>query len=410
MWLQAAGRGTGLQRLKDVALGRLQAEIKDGKVLDQKTLDVFRTKYRDALRAIDEVDPQFSKQFDSAAGAVENVRNFEKSEAGKFLGLSSADTIVAHLGTILGDKAGAERLGQLMQHASQAPNSEAVIGGLRNAGAQWIAQKFRSADRLPGETGEAVPVFRGAAIRDFITNNRDKLDTLFDPKAVSDMTDLANKIDRSKMVQTLQNVQHGSQTAGRLGGIEAQRRVLGKQVAASLAQDAKEHTASMFSGLAAYEMGRELYHAVKGSGDMGFAAGAAGLFALGKMWERAKHKAGISAEASEHRVTDLFSRGFASRDFALQLKQEAMNEAGIPIQRNFDNLARAMVGAETQQQREQEEGRAGRAAGGRVESLAKRMIESVNQSRKQETGRTKPFLHHDDSAVAHALAIANRSI
>lgn len=412
MWLTAGG-DNAKQALGDIAIGRLQADLK-GKPLDQKTLDAWRSKHADALRALDEAQPGFSEQFNNTASAHTNIQNFENTKAAEFLtpkrtdGTPAAplsnDSVVTKVGELMGRKDGAEHIKALMDQASQAPNSEAIVAGLRRAGSTWLDQKFRSADRLPGETGEAVPIYKGKALREFIDTHGDMLHSLFEPQAVDQMAKVADQISRSTTVRTLEG---GSQTAGR------NLDLLKQQLVASLAKDASEQSMSMASALGVVEIGREIGRALFGSGTVEGAMSALGTLGFSKAWQRALEKTTHGRQAQQTDITNIMARGFASREVGLGLMEKALNEQGVPNQRAFDNLARALIGVEAEQQREQE--REPHASGGAVGNsehiaAAKHMIGLVDRVRKRDAKRTKPLLKTDDSTVARALAIAGRSI
>lgn len=116
---------------------------------------------------------------------------------------------------------------------------------------------------------------------------------------------------------------------------------------------------------------------------------------------------GVSSQA---RIANLIGKGFASRDVGAAMLENAMHPDGTPNLRAFDNLARAMLGAQDLQHQGEREGRA--AGGGVFDHVkaAKHMVGLVDKARKRDSENTKPLLQAHDNTIAHALAIANRSI
>jgi hypothetical protein len=407
MWLRAGG-DEGLAKLKDVVYGRLQSDLK-GKPLDSKTLNTWRGKYGDALRAIDEAEPGFSRQFDGIAGAQDAVTAFEKGAAAKFLRLEHPDDIVNTVGRMMKQEDSAHAIGTLVQQAESLPDGGAVVAGLRKAGATWLENTFRmGGEMLPGMPGGTAltPVFRGTGLKGYIDTHRNMLAALFEPEAVDQMSKVADGIQRSTVVRTLQTRQHNSLTAAREQDVKA----LQAQMTLALAKDAKEHTMSTVAAFATMATLQETGAAIMGAGSMSRAAGTAIMLGLSKAWQSARERAGLRAVANEADIMKLVAQGFASRALSRALMLEAISEHGIPNQRAFDAVANALAGIEASQQREQE--RPGRAEGGRVRDMAgmvDKMLSAVRHAHKERVEDTKPLLEAQDDLIAKALAIAGKS-
>ena len=396
MWL-AAGGPEGLAALKDIATGRLQNELK-GKPLDQKALDAFKEKHKDALRAIDEADKQanpgqnrpFSDNFNDAAEARSTVQEFEDSSAAKFLGMQPGD-VVNHVADLLKSK-NSEPLRDLMKQVDGMPNAPAIKPALQRAGAQWLQDNFEQAGIKN--------------IRNLIDNKRDALEALFDKDAVAQMDKVNDSIDKSETVRALANRDTpGSQTQPRAQAIEK----LKAQLKATSGHDMGNGTLNGANALVILELLHHIGTSVMG-GDLRAAVG--GTLGLGAtilvkpMLERALEKRGIKTQAN---ITKMLGQGFASRDVGAAMLKQVIDENGRPNQLAIDTLADALVGAETSTQQKREE----RASGGAVfdhKAAAKHMIGLVDKVRKRDADRTKPLLQAHDTTIANALALANRSI
>lgn len=412
----AAGGPEALTSMKDIATGRLQAELK-GKPLDQKTLDAWKTKHTDALRAIDEAEAKanpgqnirFSDSFNDAASARQAVNNFENSAAAEFLGRQrsdgstaplNTDAVISNVGAMMKHKDGAQRVTQLLEQADQAPNGEAIKAGIRRAAANWIEQEFtQHGQMLPGDTGP-VPVMSGTQLKDYMAKRRDTLEAMFEPEAVKTMDKLADAIDRSITVRTTASRLAGSQTAERTQGLAN----LNRQLDAVVRKEAHEGmpTGAFLNAEAAMESGRMLFH---GDPTGAFIVGtlAAARHALAKAFR----DRGVRSQAN---IANLIGRGFASRDVGAAMLENALHPDGTPNLRAFDNLARAMLGAEDLEHQQE---RTQHAAGGSVfdhSKAARHMVGLVDKARKSDATLTKPLLKTHDNVIAHALAIANRSI
>jgi hypothetical protein len=408
MWLKAGG-DEGLAQLKQVALGRLHADLKGS--FDQAALDKWVAKHRDALRAIDDVDKSFRGQFDQAATARTALHSFEDSAANQFAQMRFGDSVVNEVGRMMGGKRSAEEITNLVQQAQASPNGEAILGGLRRAGAAWMKEKFTlNGMMLPGD-GEPVPVIGGAKLKGYINNHRDTLDALFDPKAVDQMYKLSDQVDRSVTVQSLhKNTLSGSPTASRQQALK----LLEAQLDAAARRDAKDGTmnvGALIDAEAFIEASREAAGAFGGSGSFA-KAGSIGILVLARRaLSSALHKYGLGNKAD---IADMVGKGFADAEVGKLMLERAINENGAPNQAAFDKLAqrlseRAATSSVATQEREQER-LPHRASGGRVSELAGHLIKAVDQARKMATTKTKPLLQQDDSMVAQALAIAGKHI
>lgn len=386
-----AGGAEALANMKDIAVGRLQAELK-GKPLDQKALNAFKTKHFDALRAIDDKNGgpgSFSNSFNDAAAARTAVQNFENTAAAKFLGKEGGD-VVNHVRGLMQAK-DSTPIRALVQQAEQldgAPNGPTVTG-LRRAAAQAFENDFDA-----------------AGPRDIIKALRDRranLDAIFEPEAVAQMEKVADSIEKSATVQALGRQTVGSPTGERTAGMKN----LDAQLAATVGKDVHSGVMDTGMAIATWEMLKEAGGSLLRGDVAGAAARAGGIGAMNLFKAKLEHALAARRLKTETNVTRLFSQGLASREVGAAMLERAINADGTPNQLAIEHMADALAATEASQQRE------GRAAGGRIgkpEDAARKMIDAVGRARKMDTAQTKPLLQVSDHAVATALAAAGRSI
>lgn len=393
MWLHAGGE-EGLAAMKDIATNRLLSEVKPGEALDQKTLDGWRTKHRDALRAIDEVEPGFSQKFNDAATAQQAVQDFTKTAAAKFLGAEHPDDIVNMIGRRMNADNSAEQMTSLMDQARNVPNPEPVVAGIQRAAAEHLSRKFSLQAERPGEGGN-VPVL-GDGLKKFIDQRRNTLETIFDKDAMSSMDKLAESFSKSILMKTLQNTQ-GSATAAR------QSALLRGQIMAAVQHDVQSGTLNMGS-----IVGLGLFTEFVRDPSLRTVAMLMGKGGIDKVLEHVSSR----RTAADVNVNRLLGEGFANKEIAAAMLERAVDAQGRPNPEAFRKITQILATAQAGRQ-ESERSREGRASGGGVfdhMAAAKHLIGMVDKARKRDALQTKPLLQAHDTTVAHALAIANRSI
>jgi hypothetical protein len=236
-FLKAAdNKSQAVQAVKDAATNDLRKEMKDAPRLTQQALDKWKRDNAESLRAIDEIEPGFSKKFDTAAKATsmveeasaiadERAAELSKKASAKFIGLTSPSEVKAVMGKFLESKTGPSDVASLMKTAN---GDSVIIDGLRRAGL----------DHIKGKVGDF-----GATARKYIQSHIETLKPLFGDEGVATALRLSADMERAeaaaktlkvagsnttekiapimkKMVEKHGN-DHGIGTAMLVGGIEA---------------------------------------------------------------------------------------------------------------------------------------------------------------------------------------------
>jgi hypothetical protein len=209
-YIKAVGPEKANTALSDAAAASLHAKATrpDG-TLDPKKVDGWLADHK---TAIGELPAATRTKFESAANAQRAVEdafaarrdaltNYDKSEAGKIMGLKDPGDIVREVGSIITSKDGAKRMGELAQAAKDNP---AAKEGLQRAVIEHVMNKF-----IPEQLDKA---------QTFLTDKADVLSKVFTPDELSNIT---------KKVE-------GAQTAGtRLEGAKANRETALKEAQSS---------------------------------------------------------------------------------------------------------------------------------------------------------------------------------
>lgn len=374
----SAGGDESVAHMKQIAAGNLQAELK-GKPLDQVTLDKWKAKNADALRAIDEKSPGFSDQFNDHAQAGQAVREYEKSTAAKLIDKDPED-VVNHVGSLM-KRGDSTMMRQLMEQAKAADggvDGGPAVAGLRRAAAQHLENDFNAR----GSNG----------ILDTLKKHRNMLDATFDPAHVKKLADLAEKIEQSATAQTLERTKQ-------LRGQPGRQEQLDTQLKAAMGKD---HAGGGHSIMAVlwYEGVQQAlagnFHHIPGLLGMGVARHLIG-----------KARTGIH-ESANAKLAKLVTEGLNNPEVGKLMAERATTANGQPNMWALHGLQQIMQGSA---QGEQNEQRQAHAAGGSVfdhRAAAKHMIGMVDKARKTEATHTKPLLQASDTVIANALAMANR--
>jgi hypothetical protein len=147
-YVKAVGRDTANTTLSDAAAASLheKAMRPDG-TLDPKKVDNWLSAHKTAIA---ELPPQTRTRFENAASAQRAVEDafaarrdalnaYDRSEAGKLMGLKDEGDVVREVGSIIGAKDGAKRMGELAQAARGNP---AASDGLQRAVVEHVMNKF----------------------------------------------------------------------------------------------------------------------------------------------------------------------------------------------------------------------------------------------------------------------------
>lgn len=180
-FLKAAGNEPGaVNAMMDQALAPLRKSLLPNGTVNPKSFASWKSDYAQALRAIDEVQPGFSKKFDNAAKASDlmveagalaksKIDVAQKSEAAKFIKASTPAEVEERIGTIINSKTGPSQMRDLVRSADGNPE---VIAGLQKASIDWITRKI-SSTMESGTTGE-----KKLAVNALVKLLRDKATTL----------------------------------------------------------------------------------------------------------------------------------------------------------------------------------------------------------------------------------------
>lgn len=114
------------------------------------------------------------------------------------------------------------------------------------------------------------------------------------------------------------------------------------------------------------------------------------------------------------KINDLVELGLTNPEVGAAMMQRALDNKGTFKADSLANLNKAILRATADRETLEEHSRIGRASGGSVKidhaEHAARLVRLVDQARKETTQDTKPLLRLPDSAVSHALAIANERL
>jgi hypothetical protein len=395
-FLKAAnGDPLAIAALKDAAMMRLREAMGKSDTLDPKALDSWKQKHANALRALDEVAPGFSSQFDDAASATAAlnktegaVAKFQKelklAPAAKLLGLTSIDEVAPRVGAML--ESGPTEINSVLRSVG---NNPAAIDGLRKAGAEYMARNFVNASIQAGEN-----TVSGWKLGSFLRDNSAALEALYGPDQMKTMRLIAADLRAAEEAATNMRAKFGSDSIS------------------NLFSTAKDAAPRMLSGLATSGSSLFLYYAAVfeglAKGNLLTALGSVGA-EIGKNAVMAMHSRGIS------NINQLVEAGLADPKVGRAMLGRAIDENGKINAKNIERVNRAIIAGTTsgepslEGQRQQEErlrkSREGRATGGAVNLMA-----LSKAAKKQVTQVTEPLLNESDDTVAHALEIAGKHI
>lgn len=387
----AKGDPLAVAALKDAAMMRLREAMGKSDTLDPKALNSWKQKHANALRALDEVEPGFSKQFDDAATATTSLKNTETAvarfqkelklaPAAKLLGLTSIDEVAPRVGSML--ESGPTEINSVLRSVGDNP---AAVDGLRKAGAEYMARNFTNASIQGGEN-----TVSGTKLGNFLRDNSAALEALYGPEQMKTMRLIAADMRASEEAATAMRAKFGSDSASNLFPLlkEAVSRFPGASVSTVLWYE------MLVDGLA--------------QGNFGRAALAASAEA-GKHLLSAMHARGIT------NVNQLVYEGLANPEVGRAMMQRGLDAQGRLKAENVDRLARALMSGAVsaapslEGQRQQEErlrkNREARATGGAVNLMA-----LSKAAKKKVTQVTEPLLNESDDTVAHALEVAGKHI
>lgn len=214
-FIKAAGNDpVAIGTMLDQALAPLRkpgALLPSG-ALKPATLEKWKSDFAPALRALDEVNPGFSRQFDNAARATELMveagamalaqrKALQQSEAAKFL---KSDKPQDALWSIFTAKDGPRRMRELLRGAD--PD---VVDGLRQIGVDAMLRKLSST----GESGTSgTPKFKPDALKKFVRDNGQTLSALYEPRTVNMLRAISEDMNRTSRTMSATSVPAASNT------------------------------------------------------------------------------------------------------------------------------------------------------------------------------------------------------
>jgi hypothetical protein len=395
-FLKAAnGDPLAIAALKDAAMMRLREAMGKADTIDQRVLDSWKQKHANALRALDEVSPGFSNQFDDAATATASLKNAESSvakfqkemklaPAAKLLGLSSIDEVAPRVGAMI--ESGPTEITTVLRSVGDNP---AAIDGLRKAGAEYMARTFTNASIQGGEN-----TVSGAKLGNFLRDNSAALEALYGPEQMKTMRLIAADLRAAEEAATNMRAKFGSDSVANLFRSA-------KDAAQPYLLSAASSGASLFLWYSAVFEGL-----MKGSLSTALGAGSA---ELAKNAVMAAHSRGIN------NINQLVEAGLADAKVGRAMLGRAIDANGKIDAKKIETLNRALLsgGMSAEQnieaQRQQKE-RLGKAREGRATGGAVNLMALSKAAKKQVTQVTEPLLNESDDTVAHALEIANKHI
>lgn len=384
--------------MRAIATSELRAAMdKNGGMLSQSMLDNWRNKYGEALRAIDEVSPGFSGQFNNVAAAhtaidqaqaarTTALRDFERGAAQKFLGLTHADDVVNAVGSTLSDRASAQRTQELLAGLQGNP---AALEGARRAGVDWMLRQFSTAAVQGGER-----TLSPAQLMDFITKKGDTLRALYGDVGADSMQRLLAEMTRRQQ----------DFTTVKTAGSDTAAKAMAHMTAATQrsAEQAARQGAGSFNTMSLLFSGRPF---------------AAALSAVGNITYR--KFIGALHERNIVRPNDLMMEALLNPGLAAELMAEARRGGSFRPQwgRQVINAIDQMEegGREMNDRNNLTIDMKRRAAGGRIgaidhEAEAARYVRLAARAKTLHGKKTESFLKVPDATVAKALAVAHEAI
>lgn len=220
----AGARRDAVEPLQHAAMDALRGKIGADGVLKQADLNAFKSRYSNALRAMDEVSPGFSSKFDSAPKATDAMlaakaqrdralKDYQAGAVGKIMKAGSSDEVVTRVGDALKAKDGVTQTKALVAAAKENPDA---LAGLRTAAAQSMAKEFTSLHEA-GTSGDRD--IEGNRFRKVFEARKPALAEVLPPEDMENYEKVANDLDRT--ARSIRNrASAGPGTAGDLAQAE----------------------------------------------------------------------------------------------------------------------------------------------------------------------------------------------
>jgi len=372
--------------MQQMALQKLRESMTREGLLDQRGLDAWRNRYSGALRAIDEVTPGWSRQFDNIAQATDAVNTVEaarqaalndyrKGIAKQFLGLTAEDDVVANVGQVLNSKNSGTKSAELV--AAMQGDVDALTG-LRRAGVEAMLNDFSTGGVRANER-----VLSGPRMLEYFAKHQDALRNVYGADGLATMRALAEDVIRSQQATTTAATA-GSDTAAKLHKFMKD------------ASDANARVSSINSML-----GFGAWDALSSMSPTKMALVGTAK-AVNGFVEQLRSR-GIRD------INDLVVQGMLHPEVGRAMLQRGITKEGAP---NIAGFA-AVLSALDQIEKAGEE-RPQRASGGRVgidhAAEAAKYVRLAARVKNAHSEKTKEFLNVPDATVAKALAVAHEAI
>lgn len=395
-WMRANNSPEAIDNLKNIAAQRLRESVGDADTLSPQKLQAWKSKYANALRAVDEVSPGFSSSFDNAASATEAMGMAEKARdafaaqrgkdaLGKLMGLDDPNDIENAMGKMITAKNSAQQIKNLQARIGSDPDA---WEGARRATANWINNNMVTMAR----DANGVPTMSNAQVTSLIRKNPGGINILFGPDGMKALNGLEEELGRSGRTRTFQTATVGSDTPSHL-----------QQLYANLAahREGSEAAGHTLDVMAALEVPHDPIRALEIWG------GKLGLKYATKIANKLRMR-GLT------NTMDIYNRALLEPKFGIELAKKTLADKSTGESLSpLSAIQRAAI-AEGAAQQGDENRREGRAAGGAVkmdhEEMGRRAIAHVHRIRKELSETTKPLLDVPDNNIAHALAIAKEAI
>lgn len=372
--------------MQQMALQKLRESMNRDGLLDQRGLDAWRNRYSGALRAIDEVSPNWSRQFDNAAQATEAVHaveaarraavgEHEKGIAKNFLGLTSEDDVVANIGNIMSGNSSGTKTAELMAGMRGDPEA---LAGVRRAGVEHMIKNFSTAGVRDGER-----VLSGPRMLEYFAKHRDALRNIYGDEGLANMRRVIEDVMRGQQATTTAATA-GSDTAAKLHGH--------MQTAAKAASEATTINSMLGIGL---------WDAMQSMNPTKLATVLGGKKAV-ELVQQLKSR-GIRD------VNDLVMQGLLDPAVGRAMLARGIDKTGQPNVAGYAALLSALDQAKNTGDRMQ------RASGGRIGGIdhaleAAKYVRLAARAKNAHSEKTKEFLNVPDATVAKALAVAHEAI
>ena len=392
IWLKGNKSPEALSDIKAIAISRLR-EMMKGETLDPDVLNKWRAKYGPALKAIDEVSPGFSDNFNTPAStgralnrAMEDreiaVKEAQQGEAARFLNLKDADDVRAMVGTAMSAKNSGQRMGEIVDRMK---GNDAALAGLRKAAVDWLLGRTGASNA--GMSLESENFLSTDKITKFVDANPSAIQKLFGDEGLMYLRAVAKDMQRTQQVLSAQSTA-GSDTASKLFGNMLDR--FQKHQEGGTVSDALNLVSA-----------GEFFH--------GEPLTAAKIKIGQKLWEKAQGLLDAQRAKGNEKITSLMLKGLDNPAVAKVMLERAIDAQGRPNIEAFTKLYQ-LLGA-TQQAEEAE--RRGRASGGKVQRIdhaakASQLLRLAEKAKKAHGRSTEKLLRYPDELITSALKLANQ--